>query len=468
MAQSVSLPTPIGRQRDVLYLPTNGHFVVLGTAGSGKTTLAILRAAYLGNPKTSNSGRALLVTFNRALVSYLKHFKNPQFRNVTVENYHLFARGYLGSRGRMGYNTICRGHLRDSLIAQAALKIAKVRGNHAVLGRGNEFLSKEIEWIQQHGIASLQKYLGADRVGRGGISLDKTSRGIIFEVFEEYLLQRKAARKDFDWDDMATGVCQELDIDRAARRYRHVVIDEAQDFSPQMIRSLSKAIPADGSLTFFGDMAQQIYGRRMSWKSAGLTVSKVWEFKENYRNTRQIASLGLAISRMPYFEGTPDLVEPVAPKADGPPPALVECTSQQGEVDLVHDLAIQAAKTQTVAILARNWELAERIAKRLPKSSVRLDHDLSTWQAGPKIYYGTFHGAKGLEFDTVILPFFTASNLPDAEQVRVHGEEEACALDGKLVYVGATRAKTRLIMTFTGAVTELLPSDQSLYQTSKA
>jgi ABC-type taurine transport system ATPase subunit len=40
----MSLPTPIGRQKDVLYLPTQGHFVVLGTAGSGKTTLAVLRA----------------------------------------------------------------------------------------------------------------------------------------------------------------------------------------------------------------------------------------------------------------------------------------------------------------------------------------------------------------------------------------------------------------------------------------
>lgn len=41
----VSLPTPIGRQREVLYLPAAGHFVVLGAAGSGKTTLTILRAA---------------------------------------------------------------------------------------------------------------------------------------------------------------------------------------------------------------------------------------------------------------------------------------------------------------------------------------------------------------------------------------------------------------------------------------
>jgi superfamily I DNA/RNA helicase len=468
MAQHSNLPTPVGRQRDVLYLPARGHIVVLGTAGSGKTTLAILRAAYLGDPNTENNGRTLLLTFNRALVSYLRYFQAPQFKNVTVEHYHLFARGYLSRRGRMGYNTVCQGKLRDQLISNGISKVTASRGEHAIFDRGAAFFSNEISWIQQHGIASLQKYIQVDRIGRDGAPLDKTSRQFVFEVFDEYLAQRKALKKDFDWDDMATGVCEEFDGDSSTRLYKHVVIDEGQDFSPQMIRSLAKAVPSDGSVTFFGDMAQQIYGRRMSWKSAGLSVPKVWEFKENYRNTKQIAALGLAISRMPYFKGTPDLVEPVAPKADGPLPALVKCASAVKEIDLVRTLAIDAAKTQTVAILARNWALVDSIASRLPRSSVRLDHDLSTWQAGPKVFYGTFYGAKGLEFDTVFLPFLTKSNIPDAEQVKALGEQEAHSLDGKLLYVGVTRAKTRLVMTFTGTITELLPLEKELYQTSEA
>lgn len=39
--------TPIGKQQQVLALPANGHIVVLGTAGSGKTTIALLRALHL-------------------------------------------------------------------------------------------------------------------------------------------------------------------------------------------------------------------------------------------------------------------------------------------------------------------------------------------------------------------------------------------------------------------------------------
>ena len=70
---AMSLPTPIGRQREVLYLPAQGHVVVLGTAGSGKTTLAILRSLYLADQSTDHGGRTLLVTFNRCLVTYMNH-----------------------------------------------------------------------------------------------------------------------------------------------------------------------------------------------------------------------------------------------------------------------------------------------------------------------------------------------------------------------------------------------------------
>jgi superfamily I DNA/RNA helicase len=66
------LPVPKGKQKEVVALAGQGHTVVLGTAGSGKTTMAIHRAAFLGNPMTTHAGRVLLVTYNRALVAYLR------------------------------------------------------------------------------------------------------------------------------------------------------------------------------------------------------------------------------------------------------------------------------------------------------------------------------------------------------------------------------------------------------------
>lgn len=279
-----------------------------------------------------------------------------------------------------------------------------------------------------------------------------------------YLKLREETGKKYDWDDIATAVCKEFDNDNSQRFYKHVVIDEGQDFSPEMIRSLAKAIPHDGSLTFFGDVAQQIYGNRISWRDAGLKINKVWEFKENYRNTKQIAQLGLAISRMSYFRDVADLVEPISPIADGALPTLVNCSSINQEIKLVISQAIQLANTQNVAILFRDRQDEELIKPHLPKGSIRLHRDMTTWQTRPGIRYGTYHSAKGLEFDAVILPFCNNRNLPNPKVVEAFGKEDASIQDGRLLYVGITRAKTRLLITYSGELTRLLPTDDSLYR----
>ena len=100
----MTLPTPEGLQMKVLALPEQGHFVVLGTAGSGKTTMAILRATvYLAK---LHEEKVLLVTFNKALVTYLRSISEGELGLVDVRNYHRFARGYLSSRGLLGRDDI--------------------------------------------------------------------------------------------------------------------------------------------------------------------------------------------------------------------------------------------------------------------------------------------------------------------------------------------------------------------------
>ena len=69
---------------------------MLGTAGSGKTTMAIHRAAYVANSKMDHGGPTLLVTLT--LVTYLEHLRPRELANVGVRTYHHFPRGYLASR----------------------------------------------------------------------------------------------------------------------------------------------------------------------------------------------------------------------------------------------------------------------------------------------------------------------------------------------------------------------------------
>ena len=456
-----SLPPPIGRQREVLYLPAKGHTVVLGTAGSGKTTLAIHRAAHLADPAVDHGGDTLLLTFNKSLVTYLNGVSGG-VDNVDVLNYHKFARGYLGARGKMGYNSICKRDEKEAFCRQAIQQVKDGIPPTPILDRPIQFIVDEFSWIAQNGIQTADEYSEAERVGRAGARAVRADRPILFSAYQVYLDIRSSRGKLYDWDDLAQTVDTEFAADNGDRRYRHIVVDEGQDFSPVMLRSLVAAIPEDGSLTFFGDMAQQIYGNKLSWRTAGLSITKVWRFAENHRNTKQIARLAMAIADSKHFRGTSDLVEPTAPTADGSPPILVGFRSREAEIELVARLAQERAQTGTVAVLFRDRQSERQLVPLLSSDATRLDGQMSRWWSEPRLYYGTFHSAKGLEFDTVIVPFASATHLPHPPDREVYGDDDAASRDAKLLYVAVTRAKTNLVLTYHGAPTTILPQGAGL------
>jgi superfamily I DNA/RNA helicase len=309
------------------------------------------------------------------------------------------------------------------------------RTKDAVLLRGIEFFKDEFTWINGHGLIDEGEYLDAERVGRSARAA-KSQRSAIWAVFEEYRNLRTARGWLYDWDDLATAVIAALEEDRCERRYKHVVIDEGQDFSPQMLRSLALAIAPEGSLTFFGDAAQQIYGQRISWKHAGLKVQprQILQFTANYRNTRSIAALALAISQMPYYAGTSDIITPEQPRAEGPKPTIVRFIDEAEEVKFIAARAIAAASSQSIAILVRRREDEDLIKRYLPTDSVRLHRDMATWRTGAGICFGTYHAAKSLEFDQVYMPFVSAGRMPSRADRATFGDDEALARDGKLLY----------------------------------
>ena len=458
------LPQPIGRQHDVLYLAPKGHNVVLGTAGSGKTLMAVHRSMHLANPEVPGSGRTLLLTFNKALVTFFNHLAAGRPRQLQIETYHRFARGYLAHRNLMGWNEILDD--RRPLLVEALDEVKRASDPSSVLDRPVSFFDDEVRWIVGNGITSLSEYLEAARYGRAA-PLQRAQRRLVYEVAEAYRILRTANHRRYDWDDLASAVRSELDVDNDDRRYRHIVIDEGQDFSPEMIRSLVQAADPAGSVTFFGDYAQQIYGQRMSWKSFGLRVRDVYEFKENYRNTAEIARLALAMSEMPHFRDSSDLVEPKDPIAAGPKPALVRCADRRAEVDLVVRQALALRRANTVAVLFRD-RVTERLIAGQLRPATRLHRDLLTWDPSPGVFYGTYHSAKGLEFDHVLMPFCGTERLPDREVVEAFGRDEALSREGRLVYVGVTRAKSGLVITHSGSLSPLFPSNPALYDESTA
>ncbi len=462
--RGVDLPQPIGKQKEVVALAPGGHTVVLGTAGSGKTVMAIHRAAFLANEHTEHGGRTLLVTFNKTLVIYLDHLRPAELQNVEVRNYHRFARGYLRGRGLMPYGAICTPEQKAMIVREAIAEVESQQGRHALLDRPVEFFSSEIQWMAHHGITEKDDYIVRERIGRAQARLARSDRPLMFDVRSAYLRRRAGEHgKLYDWDDLATAAKNELVRDDSERYYKHVVVDEGQDFSPEMLRSLAAAIPADGSMTVFGDVAQQIYGRRLSWSDAGLAVTTPWIFERNYRNSPEIAALGLAIAEMPYYSGEPDMVLPTEFAARGPMPTLVRFGSRASENAFVIEQARLAGESGTVAILVRRRSDVGVFHSAFKKEQL-LYRDMDAWNPQPGVSFGTIHASKGLEFDTVIVTGLSSDLLPDPQAVAAEGEAEATAGDGRLLYVAVTRARQSLILTCVGELSLLLPGNDGLWR----
>lgn len=459
----MGLPTPQGHQRDVVYLAARGHQVVLGTAGTGKTVMAIHRAAHLADPRTQNYGLTLLLTYNNSLVTYLRHLAD-QLPGVTIETYGRFARGYLDSQGRMGYNQIAGPDQRRFFVDQAVKGAAATYQPNPFFDRATDFFLDELAWIDGNGLTTVEEYLVVSRVGRMA-ALQQGQRRAVWHIRESYIAARTASGYPYDWAGLPAAVRASLARDAAARRYKHIVVDEAQDLSPESIRSLADAIPPDGSLTLFADYAQQIYGQRVSWRSCGLKVAKIEVFLDNYRNSPEIARLAIAMSQMLHFTDSADLVEPRAPqRAAGAKPTLVRYPSPAAEAAAVAANAADFGKVARVGVLARTRSEARQAVHGIRR--VRMLHDnMNRWEIGSGVYAGTYHSAKGLEFDVVFLPFCGGARCPDMDTVATFGYDEAASRESRLLYVGVTRARDELVITHTGEPTSLLPpADSGLYQ----
>jgi superfamily I DNA/RNA helicase len=369
------LPRLKGQQPKVVFLASDQHNVVLGTAGTGKSTMAMARALHLARESTTNNGPVLVATFNNTLVAHLKYLASEEdVDQVTVECYHTFARGYLSSVGRM---PAWGGIVPDDdnvevLVARAKSAVKEAVGEHPIFGRPASWFADEIHWLSGMNITTEGAYQIAERVSRQTPLQGGLPRSIVWAVRDQYHAQRASQGFVNDWYDLGGSVIDALKTDKRPRLYRHMIIDEGQDLSPADIRSLVDAVQPGGSITLFGDYHQAIYGQGLSWKSAGIDIAgrQVERFRDNYRNTAQVARVAIAMAESEFMKSVDEdlLVEPRQPTAAGPMPTLVRCRSVEAEIAMVKDLAGEASKDQKVAVLARAWHQAKRAAPQVHRA----------------------------------------------------------------------------------------------------
>ena len=451
---------PRGVQTDVLALPI-GCYVILGTAGSGKSVMALLRAMQLCNLDPRSN--VLLITFNTALVNYFNTLvENECPNNLYIENYHKFARGYLHSKNKLGINSIVETkNDKIQLISEALAQVREDYPGESTLNRTVDFFYDEISFMESFGLLDKDSYLSSVRIGRAVENLKQENRIFVYKVYEAYMRIRRAQNYSYDWDDIAYYVYKELNKDASKRMYRHIIIDEGQDFSPMMVKSLVKAKDINGSIMFFGDAAQQIYGSRISWRELGLPVDKIIRFEINYRNPANISEFAEDIKKSPYWLSQEDMIPPQNAIFMGPRPVLIKFSNLPEEIWWVVNKALEASSMSSVVIIVRRRSLFKKFIQYLHPYQYTIINHNSAIKAGKNgLYFSTFHSVKGLEFDQVYIPLLSDKYFPDSEELseRSYDIQQALWNELKLFYVAVTRSKGELFMTYNGTLSPLFPN----------
>ena len=463
------LPAPLGRQREVMYLPDKGFSVVTGCAGAGKTLMALYRAYYLSCEKLSNAGTCLFLTYNKALAKDVdRKLKRMGVDTVKAMTYHSFLYNILiHDKALEDPNQnlqICGGYERDNLINEAMFAVKRRHESSPLFRRERDFFIDEIDWILRMGISSLKEYQDAERIGRGSTRLKSDQRPLMYEVYEEYLARLNCSYA-YDFENMPFEFAKSCLCTAAVSEYRHIVIDEGQDFPLVLIRAFAEHLPKNGSLTFFLDNTQQIYGPRISWTSAGFTHCKQWELHNNYRNTIEIYELSKAIadSIESYGDNT-DVCTVVPPKVHGKHPVLHRVNSNDERDELIRYLAECLEHNHTYGILVPNNRYVRLILNLVPNSR-NLKKDLEYGDSiSSGIYVSTIQSAKGLEFDTVILPYLDKWLFTSPEDIEEDEfKKNKLIKELKTLYVGVTRARSHLHLIYLDKMTKLMPEDPDYY-----
>lgn len=453
-------PTQFG----LITRPSSGFLVIRGVAGSGKTTVALHRIAYLAYDDPSvDSDRTLFVVLSGGLRNYVSHVLPSlgitRVRARTFEEWATEHRRPLFPMlpREVRYDTptvVQRFKLHPILLVAIEDQVRRVAGPRTAAQVLDDWASVLC------GAEALAPLIAARAPG----SFQDRELAVIaawcrarHEELTAFLDGDDSVEAALDAEDDALLLrAWQLRIgpiaDRGGRplRYRHVAIDEVQDLSPVEVRVLIDCLDETRSLTLAGDTQQHVMQEAgfSSWSDflgyVGLSGTSLETLSVSHRSSREIVAFSHGLLG-PLRE---EAELPVTTRS-GPPVECFEFTDPGACVaHLAEALRALAAEEPlaSVAILTPSPAATELYTRALDESEVprlrRVKEQDFTFAPGVEVTEVV--QAKGLEFDYVVLVEVNESEYPDTSAAR------------RLLHVGATRAVHQLWVMTTGLPSPLL------------
>jgi hypothetical protein len=441
-------------QREWVLRSFNGPTRVQGSAGTGKTVVALHRAVHLA--RANPDARVLLTTFSAPLAALLqeKLHRLVDGEPALVERLDVLAMQELGERmhaTHLGKPNRIAGEDLDALIrVHAPSEISRIYGE--------AFSVEEFrDVVDAFNLREWESYRDVRRLGRKS-RLNEAKRRLLWEGFEQAMQELDAQTLITD-HQLFHRTAEQLRR-TGALPYQHIVVDECQDITAAQLRLLA-AIAGTGpdALFFAGDLGQRIFQQPFSWNQYGIDIrGRSRTLRINYRTSQQIRQQAdqLLDPESRDVDGNVQDRRGAVSVISGPDPVIRECDDNDSEIEAVaswiKDRRAEGLTPKEFGVFVRSQhelaraqaalELAELPYEQLQPSAMRL---------GSKATLSTMHLAKGLEFRAVVVMACDEDVIPNAERIKALTDdsdlEEVVATERHLLYVACTRARDHLLIT---------------------
>jgi superfamily I DNA/RNA helicase/mRNA-degrading endonuclease RelE of RelBE toxin-antitoxin system len=450
-------------QKELVSRDYTGPARVSGSAGTGKTIVALHRAVHLA--RAHPDARVLLTTFSDTLASALQTKLKRLLGNEPrlaerIDVYALNAIGLRLYKSHVGPITLASPDAILGLLKEAA---TTVTGQKFSL----HFLLTEWEQVvDAWQLDSWEAYRDVARLGRK-TRLPEAQRKVLWTMFEHVSAGLKAQNLIthagmFGALAAAMGKSKNMPFDFA-------VVDEAQDLTVPQLRFLA-ALGADrpNALFFAGDLGQRIFQQPFSWKALGVDIrGRSRTLRVNYRTSHQIRMqadrlLGPTVTDV---DGDSEDRTDTVSVFNGPPPTIQVLPTEGEEIKTVGSWLAQLTKSGLLphecGIFVRSPAQLDRARSAAAEAGMPfkvLDERVDTTSGHVSI--STMHLAKGLEFRAVAVMACDDEIIPLQERIETVGDDadlqDVYDTERHLLYVACTRARDHLLVTSVEPASEFL------------
>lgn len=450
-------------QRSWVERSFNGPARVSGSAGTGKTIVALHRAVHLA--RSNPEARVLLATFSDTLAEALR----TRLRRLIGTDPGLAERIDVHSLDALGVR-LHKGLCGPVQMAEPAIIDELLREASAAAGERPfrlHFLRTEWEQVvDEWQLGDWEAYRDVARLGRK-TRLPQNRREVLWAIFDRVrtgLAERGLVTRAGVFAALAERLAE---TDRPP--FDFAVVDEAQDLSVSQLRffaALGGSRP--DALFFAGDLGQRIFQTPFSWKSLGVDVrGRSRTLRVNYRTSHQIRTqadrlLGPEIADV---DGNREVRKDTVSVFNGPPPEIRVAESEADEIEAVSEwLAAREAEgvpPHSIGVFVRSAEQLSRAEAALKQSGLSfqvLDEHVRT-TAG-QVSVCTMHLAKGLEFRAVAVMACDDEVVPLQARIEAVGDDadlqDIYDTERQLLYVACTRARDCLLISGVRPASEFL------------